>query len=134
MALIAIVAGYGLTAAGYPVPSRAFTGSAGFEGGFSLVVTAWGAAGLIDPFAAGRLFERSGDFTAAFAWGAAAALAAFFPASALARHLARLPRNGCGRHRAPDRSELPEVTPDSRSRINAALEKRPESCFIAPRR
>jgi len=96
-ALIAISGGYGLTAAGYPVLTRAFTGAERFEGGFSLVFTAWGAAGLIGPFAAGRLFERSGSFTPAFAWGAAAALAAFLLAGLLARRLARLPT------REPDR-------------------------------
>lgn len=88
LALIAIAAGYGLTAAGFPVITRALTGAERFAPAFAAVFTAWGMAGLLGPWAAGRLFDRTGGFTAAFTIAAGAALAALALSLLLARRLA----------------------------------------------
>ena len=64
---------YGATIAAYPSTIARIFGIAAGTRIYGRVFTAWGAAGLLAPWFAGYLFDRTGGYTAAL--GAAAALA-----------------------------------------------------------
>lgn len=53
---------YGTMATGYPVAVNALLGPRVFAHVYGWVFTAWGLAGLIAPFAAGWIFDRTGDY------------------------------------------------------------------------
>jgi len=53
---------YGVMATGYPVAVHRFFGADQFGPIYGRVFTAWGIAGLIAPFAAGWMFDRTGSY------------------------------------------------------------------------
>jgi len=61
-ALAVVGLSYGLMATGYPVAVHRFYGAERFGSIYGRVFTAWGIAGLIAPFAAGWLFDRTGSY------------------------------------------------------------------------
>lgn len=65
---------YGLMATGYPVAVHHFFGSDRFGPVYGHVFTAWGVAGLVAPFAAGWLFDRTGDYRLALQIATASAV------------------------------------------------------------
>ncbi len=88
---ITVIAGsYGLVASTYPILTRSIFGADGFSRSYSIVFTAWGLAGLISPWAAGYLFDRTGSFDGALIGAALAALLSLFAALLIANRL--LPR------------------------------------------
>ncbi len=88
IALTIIAAGYGLMASGLPTLTRAFTGAERFARVFSVVFIAWGCAGLLAPWVAGRLFDVFGDFAPAFVLAIVASLVSVACALVLHRRLA----------------------------------------------
>lgn len=63
--LVAVATGYGLNASGFPILTRHFSGPTAFARDFALVFTAWGIAGLISPWLAGRAYDLTGSFVPA---------------------------------------------------------------------
>lgn len=63
LSLIAL--GYGIMASAMPVMVQRQFGPANFSKYFSIVFTAWGAAGLTSPWLAGIMFDASGSFVSA---------------------------------------------------------------------
>ena len=53
---------YGMTASVYPSAVSIFMGRDGFGRNFAVLLTAWGAAGLIGPFLGGYFFDLTGDY------------------------------------------------------------------------
>ncbi|MEM1400756.1 MAG: MFS transporter [Pseudomonadota bacterium] len=74
LGLILVASGYGLVASLYPTLTRHLSGPEGFSRTYSWVFTAWGTAGLIAPWAAGRLFDMSGSFSAPIGFALAASI------------------------------------------------------------
>jgi OFA family oxalate/formate antiporter-like MFS transporter len=85
--LVLISGGYGLAASAFPIATRAVFGPEGFSWAFGWIFTAWGAAGLLGPWAAGYLFDRTGSFWAALLLALTAAALAI----AVLRPLANTP-------------------------------------------
>lgn len=67
LGLILIAGGYGLTASAIPLLTAQHSTPALFQRQYGLIFTAWGVAGFIAPWLAGRLFDLRGDFQLAFA-------------------------------------------------------------------
>lgn len=65
--LVLIAGGYGLTASAIPLLTAQKSTPEDFQRQFGIIFTAWGAAGFIAPWLAGRLFDLSGSFLPAFA-------------------------------------------------------------------
>ena len=76
LGLIVIASGYGVLASGVPVLTGAMFGPARFAKVFSILFSAWGLAGLIAPWAAGRLFDSWGHYGPAFTAAFVATLSA----------------------------------------------------------
>ena len=74
ISLVAVAAAYGMVASSFPNLTRSLSGTAAFGRTYAVVFTAWGTAGLLSPWLAGRLFDATGSFDAAlvFAFGASA--------------------------------------------------------------
>jgi len=87
--LILIATGYGIVASAIPVITRQSFGARQFPHQFALIFTAWGAAGLIAPWAGGALYDRSGSFVLPFLVAAGAALICIAMAMKLDRNLPR---------------------------------------------
>jgi len=60
--LITVAAGYGAVASTIPALVGSIYGKEKFASVFSFVFSAWGVAGLIAPWLAGVIFDRTGDF------------------------------------------------------------------------
>ncbi|MEM7615427.1 MAG: hypothetical protein AAF245_10285, partial [Pseudomonadota bacterium] len=75
--------GYGATASAIPSLTGQLYGRTRFFRAFAMIFTAWGVAGLVGPWAAGAIFDRTGQFAPALS----AALAATLTATALALFL-----------------------------------------------
>lgn len=60
--LVAVATGYGLNASGFPILTRHFSGPTAFARDFALVFTAWGVAGLVSPWLAGRAYDLTSSF------------------------------------------------------------------------
>jgi len=63
--LILIASGYGMIASSIPILIRQIYGPQAFPKIFSLMMTAWGTAGFLAPWAGGLIFDISGRFDAA---------------------------------------------------------------------
>jgi hypothetical protein len=61
-ALFVLAAGYGLTAAGIPVLTRRLILAGQFRKVFPIVLTGWGAAGLMSPWLTGVIRDATGSF------------------------------------------------------------------------
>ena len=85
---------YGLMATGYPVAVHRFYSAQRFGPVYGRVFTAWGLAGLVAPFAAGWMFDRTGSYHVALLL---AMIAAFMSA---------LISLGFPRHRRQERPDL----------------------------
>ena len=64
-----VALGYGLTAAGVPLLARRAAGPEAFAHTFGIVFTGWGAAGLIGPWLAADLRDRTGNRESGLALG-----------------------------------------------------------------
>ena len=60
--LILIALGYGIVASSVPVLTRVAFGAQRFRRKLALVLTAWGVAGLVAPWAGGALYDQTGSF------------------------------------------------------------------------
>jgi hypothetical protein len=65
-ALFVLAAGYGLTAAGIPVLTRKLIFAGQFRNVFPIVLTGWGAAGLLSPWLTGVIRDATGSFNPTF--------------------------------------------------------------------
>ena len=74
---------YGLNAVALPVLVARLYGSEAFPAMYGKVFTAWGTAGVLTPWAAGRLYDLTGGYTASLVASAVAALAAAAAAASL---------------------------------------------------
>jgi len=74
---------YGLNAVALPVLVSRLYGAERFGSVYGKVFTAWGTAGILAPWLAGRLFDVTGGYTASLAASLVAALAAAAAASSL---------------------------------------------------
>ena len=61
--LVLIGLGYGATIARYPAITLSYFGPSQMARSYGRVFTAWGVAGLVAPWAAGRLYDLDGDYT-----------------------------------------------------------------------
>ena len=61
--LVLIGLGYGATIALYPAITLSYFGPSQMARIYGRVFTAWGVAGLVAPWAAGRLYDLGGDYT-----------------------------------------------------------------------
>jgi hypothetical protein len=66
VALFILAAGYGLTAAGIPVLTRKLLFAGQFRNVFPIVLTGWGAAGLLSPWLTGVIRDATGSFNPTF--------------------------------------------------------------------
>lgn len=68
---------YGVMATGYPVAVHHFFGAGKFALIYGRVFTAWGVAGLIAPFVAGWMFDRTGSYQLALQLATLSAVISF---------------------------------------------------------
>eukprot|EP00966_Prymnesium_polylepis_P292987 6767251-Prymnesium_polylepis.2 len=85
---------YGLNAVALPVLVSRLYGPDRFPAVYGKVFTAWGTAGIVAPWLAGRLFDVTGGYTASLAVSAVASLVAAAAASSLPRSCDDVP-DGC---------------------------------------
>ena len=85
---------YGLNAVALPVLVARLYGSERFPAMYGKVFTAWGTAGILAPWAAGRLYDLTGGYTAALVAAAVASLAAAAAAASLPSSCDDMPE-GC---------------------------------------
>ena len=64
--LVVLATGYGVIASGMPVLTRSFTEPWQFGRVFPLILTGWGAAGLLAPRISGQIRDATGQFNLAF--------------------------------------------------------------------
>ena len=74
---------YGLNAVALPVLVSRLYGAEKFGSAYGKVFTAWGSAGILAPWLAGRLFDVTGGYQASLATAMGAALVAAAAASSL---------------------------------------------------
>ena len=80
---------YGVMATGYPVAVHLFFGADRFGSVYGRVFTAWGIAGLIAPFAAGWMFDRTGSYHLALVIATGSAAVSALIALGLSGHRTR---------------------------------------------
>ncbi|MEM6610310.1 MAG: hypothetical protein AAF689_17245 [Pseudomonadota bacterium] len=74
ISLIVVALGYGLMAATVPLATTYIFGVDRFQSAFGIIFTAWGLAGFIAPWLAGRLHDIFGSFAPGFALALVASL------------------------------------------------------------
>ena len=94
--LVLIGLGYGATIALYPAITLSYFGPSQMARIYGRVFTAWGVAGLVAPWAAGRLYDLGGDYTTSCLVATGVALIA-------AATAAMMPRREPRREAAEDR-------------------------------
>ena len=72
-----------MDAVALPFTTAKLFGPESFSDAFGVIFTAWGAAGVLSPIVAGRLFDLTGNYRAAVLVAAAAALGAALAAAGL---------------------------------------------------
>lgn len=76
---------YGMTAGVYPSAIAIFMGRAGYGRNFAILLTAWGAAGLLGPMLGGYFFDVSGDYRISLEFACVASMFAVINAMRLPR-------------------------------------------------
>jgi len=100
--LTVIALGYGLLASAMPTLVGVLFGKQAFAHLFSIIFTAWGVAGLLAPWAAGVIFDRTGSFGVAILVALIATSGAFMTLLSLKSYLIR-----CARSQASAPSSAP---------------------------
>jgi len=75
--IIIVATGYGAVASTIPVLVGDLFGKANFSKLYSMIFTAWGMAGLLSPWLAGAIHDRTGDFRAALVLALLATIGSF---------------------------------------------------------
>lgn len=76
---------YGMTASVYPSAVAIFMGRAAYGRNFAILLTAWGAAGLLGPMLGGYFFDISGDYRISLEFACVASMFAVINAMRLPR-------------------------------------------------
>ncbi len=76
---------YGMTASVYPTTVSIYLGRASYGKNFALLLTAWGAAGLVGPSIGGYFFDLTGDYRVPLEFAAIATILALLNAMRLPR-------------------------------------------------
>jgi len=75
--IVIVATGYGAVASTIPVLVDDLYGKARFSKLYSIVFTAWGVAGLLSPWLAGAIYDRTGDFRVALLLALLATIGSF---------------------------------------------------------
>lgn len=78
---------YGMTASVYPTTISIYLGRASYGKNFALLLTAWGAAGLLGPSMGGYFFDLTSDYRVPLEFAAVATILALINAMRLPRSL-----------------------------------------------